>query len=76
MGEGVPKEQTARGNTESLIIILEGDNNLGPHSVFLLMLAFSVNTEECQKVVQIWHELGNLIENNILFNSIVQNHEF
>lgn len=38
--------------------------------------SFTVNIEECQKVVQIWHELGNLIERNtISFNSTVQNHE-
>lgn len=37
--------------------------------------SFTINTEECQKVVPIWHELGNLIENIISFNSTVQNHE-
>lgn len=33
------KEQTARGNIENYVIVLEGGNALGPHSVFLLMLA-------------------------------------
>ena len=43
MGEGVCKMQTAKDNIESRIIILEGDNALGPHSVFLLMLAEDTN---------------------------------